>query len=204
MPLYCDESGGIGTGAMTFAVVHMDGGDADAVLHRYRQITGLRGEMKGSRMDLVERGLLAELFAKYRGFAHVAVIRRAGVGPETATSRTKDLDIYAQLLDAAIAEVLPRTGGCAEVVIDDGRYDPIILARVRQAVAQSLGQWGSARLSDSHLSAGVQIADVIANSAYNIAMDSVDSHDSRADRIRAIWQPLFDAGRVVMAEITVP
>ena len=172
MPIYCDESGGIGTGVMTFAAVHMDASDADGLLNRFRQITGLRGELKGSRIDLVERGLIAELFEKYNGFAHIAVIRRAGIGLLTAQSRTLDLDIYAHLLDAALDAVLPRTGGCAEVVIDDGRYDPNILGRVRRSVADSLGQWGSARLSESHLSAGVQIADVIANSAYNIVMDS--------------------------------
>jgi Protein of unknown function (DUF3800) len=199
MPIYCDESGGIGTGVMTFAAVHMDEGDAHALLHRFRQITGLRGELKGSRIDLVERGLMAELFEKYHGFAHVAVIRRAGIGLLTAQSRSLDLDVYAHLLDAAIDAVLPRTGGCAEVVIDDGRYDPNILGRVRRSVAESLGQWGSARLSESHMSAGVQIADVIANSAFNIAIES-----ERADRIRRIWQPMFDAGRVVMDEVTMP
>ena len=199
MPIYCDESGGIGTGAMTFAAVHMDAVDADALLHRFRQITGLRGELKGSRIDLTERGLIAELFEKHRGFAHVAVIRRAGIGMLTAQSGSLDLDVYAHLLDSAVDEVLPRTGGCAEVVIDDGRYDPVILSRVRRSVAESLGQWGSARLSESHLSAGVQIADVVANSCFNIVLES-----DRAERIRRIWQPLFDAGRVVMREVTMP
>ena len=199
MPIYCDESGGIGTGVMTFAAVHMDESDARAVVHRFRQITGLRGELKGSRIDLIERGLIAELFEKHHGFAHVAVIRRAGIGALTQQSRSLDLDVYAHLLDAAIDAVLPRTGGCAEVVIDDGRYDPEILGRVRRSVADSLGQWGSARLSDSHLSDGVQLADVIANSCFNIAIDS-----DRAERIRRIWQPLFDAGRVVMAEVRMP
>ena len=199
MPIYCDESGGIGTGAMTFAAVHMDEDAAHAVLTRYRDISGLRGELKGSRIDLIERGLVAELFEKSGGYAHVAVLRRSGLGPVTAASRTLDVDVYAHLLDEAIDALLPRTGGCAEVVIDDGRYDPAILGRVRRAVADSLGQWGSARLSESHLSAGVQIADVIANSAYNIVMDS-----DRADRIRRIWQPMFDAGRVVMREVLVP
>ena len=204
MPLYCDESGGIGTGAMTFAVVHMDAEDADGLLHRFRAITGLRGELKGSRIDLAERGLIAELFEKYGGFAHVAVMRRSGVSEAAAQSRSLDLDVYAHLLDSAIDAVLPRTGGCAEVVIDDGRYDPVILGRVRRAVAESLGQWGSARLSESHLSAGVQIADVIANSAFNIVLGSANFHEGRAERIRRIWQPLFDAGRVVMDEVTMP
>lgn len=199
MPIYCDESGGIGTGAMTFAAVHMDAGDADALLHRFRQITGLRGELKGSRIDLTERGLIAELFEKHHGFAHIAVIQRANIGPQTQQSRSLDLDVYAHLLDSAIDEVLPRTGGCADVVIDDGRYDPVILSRVRRSVADNLGQWGTARLSDSHLSAGVQIADVIANSAFNIAIDS-----DRAERIRRIWQPMVDADRLVMRAVTMP
>ena len=87
MPIYCDESGGIGTGVMTFAAVHMDESDARAVVHRFRQITGLRGELKGSRIDLIERGLIAELFEKHHGFGHVAVIRRCAVKTDRPKNR---------------------------------------------------------------------------------------------------------------------
>ncbi len=53
-------------------------------------------------------------------------------------------------------------------MIDEGRYDPTILAKVREDIQAGLGQWGRASLADSRRSDGVQIADVIANSLFNI------------------------------------
>jgi hypothetical protein len=78
-----------------------------------------------------------------------------------------------------------------DVVIDDGRYDPKILTRVRNDVAAALGGWGQARLEDSHRSSGVQIADVIANSIFNLAINS-----QRAWRIDKILDPFIASGIV--------
>lgn len=193
MPIYCDESGGIGTGAMVFAAVYASEESVEAVLARYRQITGLRGELKGSRIDLTERGLVIELVEKFGLFAHACVAVREELTVTQRASATLDVDVYAQLLDCAIGSLLPRTGGCGDIIVDDGRYDPLILERVRGTVASRLGNWGRAQLAASHLSAGIQIADVIANSVYNIAIAS-----DRAERISVITQPLRGSGALVV------
>ena len=91
-----------------------------------------------------------------------------------------------------VGAFLPVSGGaCADIVIDEGRYDPAILSRVRSDVQAALGQWGQASLADSRRSAGVQIADVVANSFFNIAAAS-----PRAARIGAIVAPWTDTGRI--------
>lgn len=199
MTIYCDESGGLSAGAMLVAAVNLTPEGARDIHRQFRAVTGLRGELKGSRIGLAERAYAVELFARAGGRAWIATALpqhlRAAAAPGDAPS---DLDVYAGLLDLAIGKWLPETGGvCADVVIDDGRYDPAILARVRGHIQQSLGHWGRASLSDSHRSDGVQIADVIANSFYNIAIQS-----PRAARIEAIVAPFRADGTLRTVELT--
>lgn len=188
MPIYCDESGGLSAGAMTFAAVLIDGDAADALLARFRAITGLRGEMKGSRISLIERGLFFELLERFKGRAIIGEILRDRVPPEARQEKDLDLKTYTALLETVVQAWLPEVDGCAEVIIDDGRYDAGRLSLVRQDIAALLGTCGRARLEDSKRSAGVQIADVIANSMFNLAVGS-----PRTDRIRRIAAPFLDS-----------
>lgn len=176
---------------MTFAAVAIAPDDAEQVVARFRAIAGLRGELKGSRISPVERGLLFEILAQRSARAWVAVADRAAVMNAQADGAS-DRHLYSRLLDTAVAAWLPTTGGtCADVIIDAGRYDPNILAGVRSDIQALLGHWGQASLADSERCAGVQIADVIANSLFNLTIAS-----TRARRIQTIVQPWLDAGRL--------
>ena len=53
MTIYCDESGGLNAGAMTFSAVMLTPKAAADIHARFRGVTGLRGELKGSRISLV-------------------------------------------------------------------------------------------------------------------------------------------------------
>lgn len=198
MTIYCDESGGLNAGAMTFAAVMLTADTARAIHQRFRAVTGLRGELKGSRISLTERAYLLELFDRAGGRAWVAVARRDSLANGADGASPRDLDLYTALLNLAVSRWLPETGGvCTDVVIDDGRYDPAILSRVRQDIQTGLGQWGRASLADSHRSDGVQIADVIANSIFNIA-----SRSPRAQRIERIVEPMLESRTIRIAELT--
>src|SRR3546814_8945653 len=103
---------------------------AASIHARFRAVTGLRGELKGSRISLTERAYLLELFDRAGGRAWVASAETAKLMPPADGSTITDLELYAALLDSAVGHWLPETGGvCSDVVIDDGRYDPVILAR---------------------------------------------------------------------------
>ncbi len=198
MTIYCDESGGLNAGAMTFAAVMLTP-DAAADIHaRFRAVTGLRGELKGSRISLTERAYLLELFDRAGGRAWVAVAKRERLAPPKNGKPPSDLALYAALLDLAVSSWLPETGGvCTDVVIDDGRYDPAILGHVRETIQDGLSGWGRASLADSRRSDGVQIADVIANSLFNIEVGS-----PRAHRIGIILDPLLKSRAIRIAELT--
>ncbi len=170
MPIYCDESGGIGRGVMTLAALSVEAEDADAVLVSFREATGLIGELKGSRIDLTERALLFELLEQQPWNATIGIAISA-LKPDPGEDRgNHDIEIYAALLNDVIGSILPDAGGCAQVIIDDGRYGPATLSLVRQDVAKLVGPWGVTSLELSHRASGLQIADVIANTFFNRAM----------------------------------
>ncbi|OWR01603.1 DUF3800 domain-containing protein [Sphingopyxis witflariensis] len=197
MTIYCDESGGLNAGAMTFSAVMLTPQSAAAIHERFRDVTGLRGELKGSRISIVERAYLLELFDRAGGRAWVAVADRDRLAHKPGGTLPSDLALYAALLNLAVGRWLPETGGvCTDVVIDDGRYDAKILSQVRAEIQAGLGQWGHASLADSRRSDGVQIADVIANSLFNITVKS-----PRAHRIQRIIDPMLASRAIRIAEL---
>lgn len=197
MTIYCDESGGLNAGAMIFSAVMLTPQAAADIHARFRSVTGLRGELKGSRISIVERAYLLELFDHAGGRAWVAVAKLDTLAQNPGGTLPSDLVLYAALLNLAVGRWLPETGGvCTDVVIDEGRYDPTILAKVREDIQAGLGEWGRASLADSRRSDGVQIADVIANSLFNITVSS-----PRAHRIQRIIEPMLASKAIRVAEL---
>jgi Protein of unknown function (DUF3800) len=192
MPIYCDESGGVGRGVMTLAALSIGADVADDILSRFRQVTGLVGELKGSRIDLAERALLFELLetSEWHGTVGIAI---SALKPTQGEDRgDRDIAVYSALLDDVIASMLESHGpACNEVIIDDGRYGAETLALVRNSVGRLVGPLGSAALAVSHLLAGLQLADVIANSFFNRAMVT-----QRQARMAAIVAPFLASGQI--------
>ena len=197
MKIYCDESGGVGAGVMTLAAVALDADAAEAVLARIRAVTGLLGELKGSRIDLATRGFCIETVMRLGGRAIIAVARVSDLPHDAQGHAPEDMDVYAALIETAVGAWLPASGGCADVEIDDGRYDPRINGRLRGDVQAALGQWGRATLNDSRRSAGIQIADVLANSLFQMTTGG-----PRAARIDALLAPFVANGAVRVLPVT--
>ncbi len=193
MPIYCDESGGVGRGVMTLAGVDIESAEADALLARFREVTGYLGELKGSRIDFAERALIFELLAETS--ANIALgIAISAVRPEPDSDRGKhDIRIYAALLDDVVGAMLPEIPACDSVIIDDGRYGPEMLGKIRSDIGKLVGPCGIAQLELSHRLAGLQIADVIANTFFNRALVN-----DRQGRMAAIVQPLLDTNQITM------
>lgn len=188
LPIYVDESGSLSAGAMVMAGVEIEEAGAAALLERFRAVTGLHGELKGSRIALIERAFFFELFERFGGKARVCTVRIADQQPGP---RPEDFDVYVALLTQLVDDWLPDAGDCAQVIIDAGRYDAMVLEGVRQDIARLLASCGTARMADSRRTPGVQIADVVANSFYNIA---IQSH--RAGGIHTIVEPFQGAGLI--------
>ena len=191
MAIYCDESGGVGRGVMTFAGVLIDDAEAEALLERYREVIGLKGELKGSRINLGERALIFELFKETGGKATVGIAISATKPDKGADRGDHDIAIYTQLSNDVIGAMLPQTGGCGDVILDGGRYGEKTLELIRSDIADDVGQWGKVYMEKSHKLAGLQIADVIANTFFNRALVT-----DRQARLAAIARPLRDSGKI--------
>ncbi len=191
MPIYCDESGGVGRGVMTLAALSISVETADDILLRFRQINGLKGELKGSRINLAERALLFELLEPVDWNATVGIAISA-LKPGPGTDRgDHDIMIYSALLDDVIGSMVEARPDCSDVIIDDGRYGEATLALVRNSVGRLVGPLGIASLAMSHTFAGLQLADVIANSFFNRALVN-----DRQARMAAIVAPLLESGKI--------
>jgi hypothetical protein len=189
LPIYVDESGSLSAGAMIMAGVEVEEAGAAALLDRFRAVTGLHGELKGSRIALIERAFFFELFERFGGRARVCIVRMRD--QPAGAAKPEDFDVYVALLTQLVDEWLPDAGDCANVIIDTGRYDAMVLEGVRQDIARLLASCGTARMADSRRTPGVQIADVVANSFYNIAIQS-----RRANSIHTIVEPFQGAGLI--------
>ncbi len=193
MTIYCDESGGVGRGVMTLAALSIEAEVAENILQRFREVTGLLGELKGSRIDLAERALLFELLDGVDWSATVGIAISA-LSPEQGADRgDHDVAIYAALLEDSVEFLLSEKTGCVSVIIDDGRYGEVTLSRIRKDIAGIIGPCGSTQLELSHRLAGLQIADVIANTFFNRAMVT-----ERQGRMAAIVAPFLESGKIQM------
>ena len=136
--------------------------------HGFSEVTGLAGELKGSRIDLAERALLFRI-ARTTDWSATVGIAISALTPEQGEDRgDHDVAIYATLLEDVIGAMLAGSSRCSDVIIDDGRYGLATLALIRKDAA---GQVRVAPHASSEPSAaGLQIADVIANSFFNRAM----------------------------------
>lgn len=191
MDIYCDESGGVGRGVITLAAVAIAPDVAETVLANFRTAIGYAGEVKGSRINLDERAFLFGLLAESDIHAVVSVAVSA-TKPDTGEDRgDHDIKVYAALLEDAVGALLLESGGCASVTIDDGRYGPDTLSHIRDDIGVLIGPCGNAKLELSHRSAGLQIADVIANSFFIRALPG-----DRQGLMDALLRPLLDGGRI--------
>ena len=193
MPIYCDESGGVGRGVMTLAAVDIAADQADQLLADFRAATGYMGELKGSRIDLVRRALFFEMFAACPANATVGIAISALKHDPGEDRGDHDIATYAALLNDVVGSMLPGVASCESVIIDDGRYGPNTLSKVRDDIGRLVGPCGTAQLELSHRLAGLQIADVIANSFFNRALVN-----DRQGRMAAVVAPLLENGRIQM------
>jgi hypothetical protein len=193
MPIYCDESGGIGRGVMTLAGVDIDADRAEALIARFRTVTGYHGEVKGSRIEPAERALLFEMIADSEAKVIVGIAISALVPQKGSDRGDHDVSVYAALLEDVVAAMLPDPPVGVSVIIDDGRYGADTLGAIRREIAELVGPSGTTQLELSHRLAGLQIADVVANTFFNRALVN-----EKQGKMAAIAAPLIESGQVRM------
>ena len=192
--VFLDESGGTSPADDIFlvAAVAIAPGDAVRLVKSFRKATRAVGELHGHQLDTRQRAIFLGLLARETASVVVACRRRDPLGG-WAMSALPEADLYGHLLAEACAG-LPGYGGTDQLAVtpDGGRYPRARLDRVRAALAVSLAAHHAGPVDvdfrDSAAIAGLQVADILANSAFQMI--------GRAGAAGELLAPLIDAGRL--------
>ncbi|MFC5315860.1 DUF3800 domain-containing protein [Azospirillum rugosum] len=173
MHVFCDESGGTGRDDSLFltAAAPLSADEAARVMKKFRKATGMRGEIKGSRLTFNQRDLFFDLLNSSTD-TPIGVAYCDGHSPlgNWALGSIKEQDLWAELL---IESVLLIGEGNFITVSADRRYHGSQARRLQDHVSSSIANnVGANRVQvqfvDSENSNGVQIADIVANTVYRM------------------------------------
>lgn len=162
-------------------------------MRTYHKVTRTVGEVHGHQLTPMQRAVFLGLLAREAVSAVVACRRAEPLGG-WAMSSMPEADLYGHLL-AEACNALPITPGRGALTItpDGGRYARARLDVARSVVTASLaaaGHEGPLRVvfGDSAATAGLQVADVVANSVFGML--------TRAGPVADLLTPLIEAGRL--------
>lgn len=197
--VFLDESGGADAANNTFlaAAVAIAPHDAARLLRSYRKATKTTGEVHGHQLDRRQRTIFLDLLAREAASVVVVCQRRERLGG-WAMSELPEVDLYGHLLAEACA-ALPGFGsaGPLTAVLDRPRYAgaylPAIRARLAATLALRHGGRVAVAIGDSRADAGLQAADVVANSVFQMLGGTGTTGD--------LLQPLLASGRLAIAPL---
>lgn len=208
MHAFCDESGGVASGNphFTLAVAAMEQETALRAVKAFRRASKLKGpEIKGSSLGPAHRRLFVEVLLKEGcGPGAAVVCARGDAIADWALRewRHRESILYRHL----VAEAFGLLGVVAEVrgvTADGGRYKRAELGRVAADLAGDLERLAGRRVpfayADSAKSPGVQIADVLCNTAGKMLTDG----PQRGVAEEAL-APLMDRGLLVVRAARLP
>jgi hypothetical protein len=210
MHVYCDESGGIAPANpyFTMAAVVLDADYAVRALKAFRKAARLPKsvEVKGSSLKSpADRSLFFEILAKeggVRGGAVVCARGRTIANWAIGAFQGREEILFRHMLFEAF-EVLPLTSDARGITVDKGRYKQSILDSIKDKLVEDVMGLTGRRIpfgyGDSAAIAGLQIVDVLANTAGRI---SVADRHSTADSDALI--PLQAQGCLQLCEARLP
>lgn len=203
--IYCDESGGIDSTNHSFLVsaVSISPHDAARFVKAFRKITGRKGEIKGGRLEKSERELFFSALADGSDYQSV-VVTCCNTKPlgKWAKKTFHERDIFAAMLAECCLEMPYECASSLNIISDGGRYPRNAMPSISGQVASCLSaerQW-DAKISfaDSRDHAGIQIADVIGNSVFQMLKSEpadFGNHD--------LCGPLVRSGRLIINATTI-
>jgi hypothetical protein len=205
--IFCDESGGADPANEFFlvAAIAMPATDAARLIKSFRKAAKWpRGEeIKGHALSPAQRDIFFDLVRRTPiNSITVACNRRDAVGG-WAMGTLAELDLYSHLLCEACLAMPKPDGDAVTITPDGGRYKKVELAAISARLSAAITQAGAKRASVSFQNstelAGLQIADVIANSVFQSMGAS-----PLAEHTAQLLRPLIEAGRLVTKPITLP
>ncbi len=200
MGIFCDESGGSDPSNNAFVVVAvaMAPSDATRLIKSFRKATGVVGEVKGHGLALPQRRVFFELLLQEADALSAAVAsRRSEPVGGWAMRALPEVVLYEHLLAEALTS-LPRLGAARHLTLtlDRPRYKKAQLHAVRSRLCEVVrarhGTPADIGFGDSAGSAGLQMADVIANSVFQMG---------RSPAVADLVAPVVECGRLLLRPV---
>ena len=176
MHVFCDESGGTDLSNEVFlvAAVAVSGAHATRLVKSFRKATDWTDtEIKGHALGPDQRQVFFDLLAREVDVRSIVVScqRRQALGG-WAMSNLSELNLYQRLLCEACEEVPRFSIEPLTITADGGRYKRADLRKVEDRVRHVAERWSASprrtmmSFRDSASWPGLQIADVVANTAF--------------------------------------
>jgi hypothetical protein len=200
--IFTDESGGSDRGVFLVSAIQISALAADRLIRTFRKKTKIHNEIKGQKLLPDQRHLFFGLLRRESDAYAVSI----------ACSRTTTLGGWAMshmdehLLWSALTveSCLGLPGGVQRINVTTGggKYSHPVLDECRLSMVEAMKRHRPNALvnmtySESHASAGVQIADVIANTVFQFQSNS---NTPAANLARELLQPLLASSRLVIRE----
>jgi hypothetical protein len=174
--IFCDESGGSmdPCGLFLVAAVYIKPTDAARLIKAFRKNTKISDEVKGHLLTHAQRKVFFDLLAREtQTVSAVVACSRTQPRGAWAMRNLAEASLYGWLLTEACSHLLPQAPGAGHLTVtpDGGRYQKAVSDRLRVQVRDRLASAHraakvSVAFDHSHRLAGLQIADVVANSAF--------------------------------------
>lgn len=199
MQIYCDESGVLSKGIFLATSAMISSHAANHLIARFRKQFKIRGEVKGTNLSPEQRAEFFKALAALEELRSVSVVcdRRTPSGG-WASSTWPEEAIYERLLCQS-CEALPCEGLNAISVTPDGsRYKKAKLMDIGGRIEVRLGERfqlkAKVSFADSARTAGIQVADVIANTVHAALRDNGQSES-------LLLTPLIGSGRLSVTDL---
>lgn len=185
MHIFCDESGGTDQANGTFIVsaVAVAQSDAKVLMRRFRKATRIGDEIKGHRLTPEQRRIFFRELRKMGTAVAVSTTcsRQHPLGG-WAMATLDEADLRTELLVESCAE-LPIVGPTIGITVDGGRYKRQVLERlvpmtIGALEARFAGMGFTMQYDSSERVAGLQVADIIANTLFHSLGDGPSAEDA--------------------------
>ena len=204
MHVFCDESGGLAPAEHQFSVaaVAVEPRAAEHAIKRFRRAAGWAGEVKGTRMKPDQRVLFFSIAAEAEALRGVAVTCARAQGPVARwvfrELRSREHVLYGRMLAEAFDALGTPSLEVLGVTADQKRYrreqEDAVARELDPVIARLAGRPVPFAYGDSASTAGLQVADVICNTAGQFAAGEGQLLETAAKAV----EPLLAAGRLVL------
>jgi hypothetical protein len=213
--IFCDESGGVDGDHFLVAAITVADSCATRIVKTFKKAVKMSSEIKGHSLSETDRRIFFDILNK-EGDALAIVVHcgRSSVVGGWAMRGLKEIVLYGHLISEACTPIIKSASvPSIQISPDGGRYKKSESEELRKILHRTFsGAFGSetklkVAFQSSHDSAGIQIADVIANTVYQyqsgsgsaalcgeitsnlIALERLELRTVQLEVIRPAWMP---------------